>query len=273
MEFVQFHPTALNVPGHSHFLISEAVRGEGGILRNESGDAFMALYHPLKDLAPRSIVSKAIFDEAALQGNDHVYLDVTHLPESFVTSRFPNIYGECLKRGINILKEWIPIVPVQHYMMGGLKTDAIGRTNIKGLYACGEVACTGVHGANRMASNSLLEGAVFADRVAEDINGYNKERPQLSASNIPVSVDVKDVEIYKNQLQQIMSKYVFIFRDKNKMREALKFVDDISDRIDDDLYSQGSIELRNMLIVSKLIIKAAINREQSLGSHIIEGEN
>jgi len=271
MEFVQFHPTALNVPGHSHFLISEAVRGEGGILRNEIGDAFMNFYHPLKDLAPRSVVSKAIFDECVKQGNYNVYLDVTHLPESFIKTRFPNIYGECLKRGINILKEWIPIIPVQHYMMGGIRTDAIGRTSIKGLYACGEVACTGVHGANRMASNSLLEGAVFADRVAEDINQSHRLHQHIDTCESQVSSSEKDIAILKNKLQGVMSKYVFIFRNKNRMIEALKLVDDISDQLD-DMINQESIELRNMVLVCKLIIKAAINREQSLGSHIIEGD-
>ena len=274
MEFVQFHPTALNAPGHSHFLISEAVRGEGGILRNETGDAFMNGYHPLKDLAPRSVVSKAIFEEANKQGNDKIYLDVTHLAEEYIKNRFPNIYNECLSRGIDIVNEWIPIIPVQHYMMGGIETDAIGRTNLDGLYACGEVACTGVHGANRMASNSLLEGAVFAFRVAEDINASHRKIKSYE-KNLSYVKDENNIKIhaYKNQLQEIMSDYVFIFRNKSHLIKALKLVDDLSDILPDECTSQEGYELRNMVLVSKLIIKAAIDRDDTLGSHIIEGEN
>jgi L-aspartate oxidase len=273
MEFVQFHPTALNAPGHSHFLISEAVRGEGGILRNETGEAFMSDYHPLKDLAPRSVVSKAIFEEAEKQGNNNIFLDVTHLPEEYIINRFPIIHRECLKRGIDIINQWIPIIPVQHYMMGGIKTDAIGRTNIKGLYACGEVACTGVHGANRMASNSLLEGAVFANRVAEDINVANR-------SIIKVDVPLEQIDnreciklnSYKHQLQEIMNEYVFIFRTRHQLITGLELISKLESELDIKCISQDSIEQKNMIIVAKLIIKAAINRDESLGSHIIEGE-
>ena len=273
MEFVQFHPTALNASGHSHFLISEAVRGEGGILRNEDGVAFMSDYHPLKDLAPRSIVSKAIFEEAEKQGNDHIYLDVTHLPEEYIINRFPNIYNECFKRGIDIVNQWIPIIPVQHYMMGGIKTDAIGRTNIKGLYACGEVACTGVHGANRMASNSLLEGAVFANRVAEDINVAKR-----GVKRIEVQIELIDnkecikLNSYKHQLQEIMNEYVFIFRTRHQLIRGLELINELENKLDINCVSQDSLELKNMIIVARLIITAAINRDESLGSHIIEGE-
>jgi len=274
MEFVQFHPTALNVPGHSHFLISEAVRGEGGILRNEIGKAFMDGYHPLKDLAPRSVVSRAIFEEANKQGNNHIYLDITHLSEDYIKNRFPNIYNECLSRGIDILNEWIPIIPVQHYIMGGIETDAIGRTNLEGLYACGEVACTGVHGANRMASNSLLEGAVFAFRVAEDINAsHRKTKPYETAITYVKEENNIEIHAYKNQLQEIMSDYVFIFRSKSHLIKALQLVDDLSDTLPEECTSQEGYELRNMVLVSRLIIKAAIDRDETLGSHIIEGEN
>lgn len=273
MEFVQFHPTALNVAGHSHFLISEAVRGEGGILRNESGLAFMHDYHPLKDLAPRSIVSKAIFEESKRQGNQNIYLDITHLDENYIKNRFPNIYNECLNRGIDIISEWIPIIPVQHYMMGGIETDAIGRTNIAGLYACGEVACTGVHGANRMASNSLLEGVVFANRVAEDINACKRlVKTQVVNHTFIEAENILLIESYKMQLQTIMSKYVFIFRNKPDLIIALKLVDDMSDELSNDCSSKEGYELRNMVLVSKLIIKAAIDRDDTLGSHIIGGE-
>lgn len=275
MEFVQFHPTALNVPGHAHFLISEAVRGEGGILRNELGEAFMDGYHELKDLAPRSIVAKAIFEESEKQGNDKIYLDVTHLGEEFIINRFPNIYHECMKKGIDIIKEWIPIVPVQHYIMGGIETDAIGRTSLEGLYACGEVACTGVHGANRMASNSLLEGAVFGNRVAEDINAslqFNKVSLENKYDEFDTNLYTHIIDEKKKELQKIMSEYVFIFRNKSDLMKAQKLVDDLSDTIIDKAVSQKGYELRNMITVSRLIIKSALNREDSIGSHIIEGE-
>ncbi|MCH4887382.1 L-aspartate oxidase [Acidaminobacter sp. JC074] len=273
MEFVQFHPTALNKKDDAHFLISEAVRGEGGILRNEAGEAFMERYHPLKDLAPRSVVSKAIIEESNKQGNQNIYLDVTHLPEDYIKNRFPNIYIKCLSYEIDMIKDLIPIVPVQHYMMGGLKTDAIGRTNIKGLYACGEVACTGVHGANRMASNSLLEAIVFANRVAEDINVAEVIVPDLKKSfeAIDDSSCIKS-HTYKQQLKHIMSEHVFIFRSKHDLIYALELIEGMNVDLSKKCNSQEAFELRNMIFVSKLIIKAAIARETSLGSHIIEGE-
>lgn len=273
MEFVQFHPTALNKKSDAHFLISEAVRGEGGILRNEAGEAFMDKYHPLKDLAPRSIVSKAIIEESNRQGNQNIYLDVTHLPESFITNRFPNIYSECLSYGLDMTKDLIPIVPVQHYMMGGLKTNDAGRTNISGLYACGEVACTGVHGANRMASNSLLEALVFGNRVADDINSSNLvlKKSDRIIEAIDETSCVKS-HVYKQQLKHIMSEYVFIFRKKHDLIKALKLMNEMDVSEFDECHSQEAFELRNMILVAKLIIEAAIQREISLGSHIIEGE-
>lgn len=271
MEFVQFHPTALNVPGHSHFLISEAVRGEGGILKNEKNEAFMANYHELKDLAPRSIVAKAIFEESKKQGNDHIYLDVRHLGQDFLKNRFPNIYNECFKRGIDITVDMIPIVPVQHYMMGGVETDALGRTSVPGLYACGEVACTGVHGANRMASNSLLEGAVFANRVAEDINNSHFHLAhEESIVDDQLDQEVKNIKNIRAQLQKIMSDAVFIFRNIQALREAKASVDDLYDQISMS-HTQLGYETRNMLTVATLIITSALNRNETLGSHIIEG--
>lgn len=274
MEFVQFHPTALNIKGHAHFLISEAVRGEGGILRNASGSAFMAKYHALKDLAPRSVVAKSIFEEIDKQSSDKIYLDVTHLPENFVKERFPNIYSECLSKGIDIIKEWIPIIPVQHYMMGGIATDKKGRTNIVGLYACGEVACTGVHGANRMASNSLLEGAVFAHRVAEDIN--DSTRKIMTCPVIRSTVQKRDLnhlKMLRHQLQDIMNDDVFIFRTKKQLLKAKNLIETLTLEIKEDELFQEAVEVKNMLIVASLIVKAALKREKSLGSHIIEGDH
>ena len=275
MEFVQFHPTALNVPGHGHFLISEAVRGEGGILRNAQGQAFMSNYDPLKDLAPRSIVSKAIFEESKKQGNNNIYLDVTHLGEDYIKERFPNIYKECLKKGINILNEWIPIIPVQHYIMGGIETDEDGKTNIEGLYACGEVACTGVHGANRMASNSLLEAAVFARRVAKSINESNlqvKSNDSYKTVNV-LKCDEAIINKYKNDLQEIMAESAFIFRNFKSLETARHKINALINKLPDTMVSQSYYELKNMLFVSMLIITSALSRKESLGSHIIEGED
>ncbi len=167
MEFIQFHPTALRMPGVPAFLISEAVRGEGGVLCTVEGRAFMSEYHPQKDLAPRDVVARAIVEEMMRGGHDHVYLDVTHLPPEKVSARFPQIYRFCLDHGLDITKEPIPVSPAAHYMMGGVRTNTWGETNRRGLYACGEVACTGVHGANRLASNSLLETVVFARRAVD----------------------------------------------------------------------------------------------------------
>ncbi|MBN2794870.1 MAG: L-aspartate oxidase [Clostridia bacterium] len=272
MEFVQFHPTALNVPGHSHFLISEAVRGEGGILRNEKGEAFMASYHVMQDLAPRSVVSKAIFEQIKLQNSNEIYLDVTHLDSEFVKSRFPNIYNECFKRGIDITKSYIPVTPVQHYIMGGVETDHLGSTNIPGLMVCGECACTGVHGANRMASNSLLEGIVFANRVADYINDHQrtlKNTDLFESQKTQSSVSAEDV---KRKLQDIMSGALFIFRNQKAMLQAKKEIEALREGFALESSSQKSYEVYNMLIVATIIVDSALKRETSLGSHIVEGE-
>lgn len=273
MEFVQFHPTALNVPGDGHFLISEAVRGEGGILRNSNGEAFMSSYHELKDLAPRSIVSKAIFEESKKQGNNDIYLDVTHLGATYVKNRFPNIFNECSQRDIDITKELIPVVPVQHYIMGGIVTNDSGETNIPRLYACGEVSCTGVHGANRMASNSLLEAAVYAKRVADSINistvdiDFSK-LVKTKISNHEVCFDINET---REKLKKIMAESVFIFRTNKALEQAYVKVTKLIEDLPDEIVCKNYYELMNMLLVSKLIIVSALNRKCSLGSHIVEG--
>lgn len=274
MEFVQFHPTALNTEGHSHFLISEAVRGEGGILRNENGVAFMKNYHELKDLAPRSIVSKAIIEESLKQENSNIYLDITHLDSEYILTRFPNIYKECLGKDINITNTLIPIIPVQHYIMGGIVTNINGETNISGLYACGEVACTGVHGANRMASNSLLEAIVFADRVATAINNKPYENLiKIEESIVKIEENIEDIFISSKRLmlQKIMSENVFIFREEKDLKKALIEIENIFKEIPKDVVNAKIYELINMLTVAKIIIESALNRKQSLGCHIING--
>jgi L-aspartate oxidase len=182
MEFVQFHPTALYLPSSPPFLLSEAMRGEGAQLRNNKGEIFMPRYHPLGALAPRDIVSRAIWAEMAATKARHVYLDVTHLGAEFVKRRFPTIYATCLRYDIDITEEWIPVSPSAHYMMGGVWTDLNGATTVPGLFAAGEVACSGVHGANRLASNSLLEGLVFGARAATAAVAYasRQEIPSLA---------------------------------------------------------------------------------------------
>jgi L-aspartate oxidase len=177
IEFVQFHPTALFLPDAPRFLLSEALRGEGAYLRNASGERFMQRYHPLKELAPRDVVSRSIVLELKSTGDPSAYLDMTHLPEGFLSERFPRIYETCLSYGLNLATTLAPVRPAAHYAMGGVKTDLFGLTSIPRLYAAGEVACTGVHGANRLASNSLLEGVVFGERAGRAMRELSAAKP------------------------------------------------------------------------------------------------
>lgn len=274
MEFVQFHPTALYSPNYDrNFLISEAVRGEGGILRNEKGEAFMATLHPLKDLAPRDIVARAILQEMALAGKSYVYLDVTHLDQSYFQERFPNIYERCLLEGIDISKDFIPICPVEHYLMGGVESGFAGETSLKGLFACGEVARTGLHGANRLASNSLLEAIVFAKRIATVINESIplKNQRALVHVNSPALPEVTGIEAIIHEIQQIMTQKVFIFRESRELQEALSELGQLESLLEGHrIDSFRSVQVRNMLIVARLIVEAALARHDSLGSHVID---
>jgi L-aspartate oxidase len=279
MEFIQFHPTAMytDTPGQK-FLISEAVRGEGAILRNVHGEAFMEKYHELKDLAPRDIVARSIFAEIIKTDQPHVYLDITHKDEAFIRHRFPTIYSHCLKEGIDMTKEWIPVAPAEHYIMGGVHTDDHGRTNIEGLYACGECACTGVHGANRLASNSLLEGLVFGKRVAEDINEkLTKSSPSeaISIGWIGVEIGKKEEElsVLKNKLKDIMDRHVSIIRTEEGLKQAQNEVKRIKEILEEN--RENAIpyyELKNMIIVALLIIEDALRRKESLGGHFRQDE-
>ena len=276
MEFIQFHPTTLYHPGARSFLISEAVRGEGGILRLASGETFMEGYHEMGCLAPRDIVARAIDAELKRSGDECVYLDVTHLDATFIKEHFPTIHEKCLSVGVDITKEWIPIVPAAHYACGGVRTDVDGKTSIANLYACGEAACTGVHGANRLASNSLLEAVVFARRAAIDAEGHIdsigfaevREYPAERHTQ-PVSDELID-DLTRN-LQSVMWRYVGIVRTSDRLAKALGLIEDIRTQAD-ALYatgklSSGLLELRNMAMAAELIILSAQSRKESRGLH------
>lgn len=274
MEFVQFHPTAFySEKDRKRFLISEAVRGEGAVLRNSKGEAFMKKYHTLRDLAPRDIVAKAILIEMKNDNEKKVYLDITNRDEEYVKNRFPYIYAECLNRGIDITKDYIPVCPVQHYIMGGIETDYNGKTNIEGLYSCGEAASLGVHGANRLASNSLLDGIVFGNRVAKDINdnmtSENMYEPRLvyKRDREEAECNLKDI---REEIQDVMSKYVSIFRRYEELKKAYRIVIDVIDklyRFDED--SKEYYECINIATIAYIIIESALKRKESLGSHIM----
>jgi len=276
MEFIQFHPTTLYHPAARSFLISEAVRGEGGILRLKNGETFMERYHPMGCLAPRDVVARAIDAELKKNGDECVYLDVTHLAPDKIKEHFPHIYETCLSVGIDITKDWIPIVPAAHYACGGVVTDTEGHTSIENLYACGEVACTGVHGANRLASNSLLEAVVFARRAADDmalriagIEFGDVEPYPEDAHTQRVPSELIDSLIC--EIQTIMWKYVGIVRTNVRLRKALGLIRNIEAQAD-VLYSDGVLspkllELRNMALVAELIIVSAQSRKESRGLH------
>ncbi len=278
LEFMQFHPTTLYRPGANSFLISEAVRGFGGILRNSKGEAFMEKYHPMRDLAPRDIVARAIDTELKKSGDECVYLDVTHLPADQVKDRFPHIYQTCLQFGIDITKEWIPVVPAAHYICGGVATDLNARTSIAGLYAAGEVAFTGVHGANRLASNSLLEALVFADQASKDAAEYVKiaklpegEIPPWSEEGTFNSEEWVLVSHDREEIQRLMWDYVGIVRSDLRLSRADRRIQLISNEIEDfykrTRVTEGLLELRNLSCVARLIIACARFRTESRGLH------
>ena len=271
MEFIQFHPTPFKSEGRS-FLISEAVRGEGGILRNKAGEAFMDRYHPLKDLAPRDIVSQSILKEQKLQGDNSMDLDVTHFEKGYFEKRFPSIFEYCISQSVDPRVEWIPVNPAEHYLMGGIKTDLDGKTNLNGLFSCGESARTGVQGANRLASNSLREGIVFGNRIARYINTH------FDNNEIEINEKFESLRLYNGEyaadtlsLKTIMDQSASILRHPQKLREALSAIENLIEKYSGFYRIEKKyFEFMNMLNVSEMILTMAIKRTISLGSHCLE---
>ena len=276
LEFIQFHPTALYEIRSPRLLISETVRGEGGILLNINRERFMPRYHPMGELAPRDVVCRAILNEMRRTNSEYVFIDVTSLDGDLIRKRFPYIYEQCLERGYNIAKQPIPVAPAAHYIMGGVSVDLYGRTSIRRLYAVGEVACTGLHGANRLASNSLNEALVFGKRAATDalqlmknatvnvdVRAFLEERSEAKEANIDF------VQIHSN-LQKLMSESVGISREKQGLEAARSQIEQWLNSFKHVAPTAKAWEVANMLLVCRLIVESALMRTESRGAHFRE---
>ncbi|MFH1372856.1 MAG: L-aspartate oxidase [bacterium] len=282
LEFVQFHPTALYTPGRWPFLISEAVRGEGAILKTVNGRRVMEQTHPLKDLAPRDIVARAIDKTLKESGEEYVLLDASHLDADHIKRRFPNIYKECRRRGFDMTQRSIPVVPSAHYACGGVTATIAGETELAGLYVAGEVAMTGMHGANRLASNSLLEAVVMAKLAAAGSTQYFRDNglPEVIPvdNSLRSSLDKRGEKILitheRRQLQRVMSDFVGIVRTVNRLNMALDRVHRLKEAIEHHYWTTpatyGVIELRNLTTVAELIVRSSLQRQESRGLHYVE---
>ena len=279
MEFFQFHPTALRMPGVEAFLISEAVRGEGGILRNEKGERFMQHYSPHGELAPRDVVARAIVAEMKKTRADHVYLDIRHLPKRGIPARFPQIYKFCRTHGLDITEQMIPVAPAAHYMMGGIKTNGCGETNVKGLFAVGEVACTGVHGANRLASNSLLETVIFGKRAVERTQQLKGDCPAGKTARVEeiqrlpsrktgeaVRASRENPAPTLEMLQQLMWNDVGIERDAKGLTHACEQLA-AWERVLPEPGDRPGYELKHAVLTARIMAEAALLRTESRGAH------
>ncbi|MCX7696743.1 MAG: L-aspartate oxidase [Bacteroidales bacterium] len=279
MEFIQFHPTAFYDPSSQpSFLITEALRGAGAVLKNHDGEEFMSRYHPAGSLAPRDIVARAIDHEMKIKGTDHVFLDARHISKKVLLDHFPNIYAFCLSKGIDMTRDMIPVAPAAHYQVGGVKTNEWAQTTIRYLFAAGEVACTGLHGANRLASNSLLETIVFGHRAAQKTIELFKHSihpipsiPDWNAEGTIKSEEKILITQSKRELQQIMSNYVGIVRSDLRLERALRRLKILYEETEDlyrrSVVNKDIVELRNMINTAYLIITQAQARKQSIGLH------